>query len=189
MVYSSRISCAALIALSAFGFAIAEETIIDFESAEVGKPIPQWIEKGVVFELAHAPTKSKAKGRVMFFPHLGTERKGILSAMADESIPVRVTFPRPVNHVKLVLWASTTSSALVEAFDAEGKLVAKESLDKVPVRKSPEEQVPFFDMAISAERIAFLHISGSRPGGFLAIDELGWRFTNGELRPMPEARR
>lgn len=186
---ASRNSFAVLIALSVFAYAFAEETVIDFESAEVGKPTPQWTEKDVVFELAHGPTKSKAKGRVMFFPHLGTDRKGILAAMADESIPVRVTFPRPVNHVTLVLWGSTTSSALVEAFDAEGKLVAKDALDSVPVRKNPEEQVPFFEMAVSAERIAYLEISGSRPGGFLAIDELRWKFQYGESAAIPEARR
>ena len=38
--------------------------------------------------LSRQPAKSKAAGRVMFFPHLKTDRKGILNAMADESIPV-----------------------------------------------------------------------------------------------------
>ncbi len=183
---ASRTAFAALMVLSAFGFAVAEETVIDFESAEIGKPIPQWTEKDVVFDLAHAPTKSKAKGRVMFFPHLGTERKGILGAMADESIPVRVAFPRAVNQVKLVLWGSTTSSALVEAFDAEGKLVAKDALENVPVRKSPEERVPFFELAVSAERIAYLQISGSQPGGFLAIDELRWSFSENASALIPK---
>jgi len=99
------------------------------ESVEIGKPTPRWTEKGVVFELAHAPTKSKAAGRIMFFPHIGTNRKGILNAIANEAIPLRVTFPKPVKCVDLVLWGSTTSSALVEAFDAEDKLVTKDGVD------------------------------------------------------------
>ncbi|MEZ6134585.1 MAG: hypothetical protein R3C53_06725 [Pirellulaceae bacterium] len=163
-------------AWSVAGLVIAEENLIDFESAEIGKPTVQWEDKGVVFELAHAPTKSKAKGRVMFFPHLGTQRKGILNAMANEAIPVRVTFPRPAETVKLTLWGSTTSAALVEAFDAEGNLIAQAGLDQVPVRKRPEEHIPFFDLSVSAKHIAYLHISGSQPGGFVAVDELRWSY-------------
>lgn len=161
-----------VVALTVFRCVSAQETVINFESAKIGKPTPQWTEKDVVFELAHAPVKSKAKGRVMFFPHLGTDHKGILNAMADEAIPVRVTFPRPVDKVQLSLWGSTTSAALVEAFDSAGKLLAKDGLDQVPVRKRPEEHVPLFELSVAAKNIAYLHISGSQPGGFVAIDEM-----------------
>jgi len=155
---------------------VADESSIDFESAEIGKPTVKWADQGVVFDLAHAPTKSKAIGRVMFFPHLGTQRKGILNAMANESIPVRVTFPRPADKVRLVLWGSTTSAALVEAFDSQGNLIAKDGLDQVPIRKHPEEPIPFFELTVAGGQIAYLHISGSRPGGFVAIDEIRWNY-------------
>ena len=45
----------------------------------------------------------------MFFPHLKTERTGILNAMADEPIPVEVRFPKPASSVTLVLWGSIGS--------------------------------------------------------------------------------
>ena len=49
--------------------------------------------------------------------------KGILNAMANESIPVEVRFPKPVSSVTLVLWGSIGSAALVEAYDKDGKVV------------------------------------------------------------------
>ena len=45
----------------------AEEIVIDFEQAEIGKPLPAWTEKGVLFNLAAPLTTSNAKGRIMFF--------------------------------------------------------------------------------------------------------------------------
>jgi hypothetical protein len=154
--------------------AIAQDTVIDFESLPIGKPLPTWSEQGVTFGLAHQPKKSKAVGRVTFFPHLGTNRKGIVNAMANEAIPVRATFEKPVKKVQLVLWGSTTSSALVEAFDVDGKRIAKDGLEHVPVRKTPEEHVPFFELAVEGEGIASIEISGSQPGGFVAVDEIRW---------------
>src|SRR5688500_8732017 len=61
------------------------ETVVDFEQAEIGVPVPQWEEKGVTFALA-GPLKRTpaAKPRVMFFPHLATGHKGILNAMAND---------------------------------------------------------------------------------------------------------
>ena len=94
--------------------------------------------------------------------------------MANEAIPLRATFEKPVRKVQLVLWGSTTSSALVEAFDAEGKRIAKDGLEHVPVRKTPEEYVPFFELAVEGEGIAYIEISGSQPGGFVAVDEIRW---------------
>src|SRR5690349_6227050 len=90
------------------------EIVIDFEQAVIGKPVTNWVEKGVVFSLAHAPKESKAAGRVMFFPHLATGHKGILCAMATEQIPVEASLPKPASSVTLVLWGSTGCPALLE---------------------------------------------------------------------------
>src|SRR5205085_1508873 len=75
------------------------EVVITFEKVDSDKPVPSFTTRGVVFALAHGPTRSRAAGRVMFFPHLKTPRKGILNAMASESIPVEIRFPKPVSRV------------------------------------------------------------------------------------------
>ena len=162
------------IAFAFSSIAIAQDTVIDFESVQIGKPAPTWTDQGVTFGLAHQPKKSKAVGRISFFPHLGTNRKGIVNAMANEAIPVRATFEKPVKKARLVLWGSTTSSALVEAFDVDGKRIATDRLEHVPVRKTPEDHVPFFELAVEGEGIAYIEISGSQPGGFVAVDEIRW---------------
>jgi hypothetical protein len=154
--------------------AFAHDAVIDFESAPIGKPALTWSDQGVTFGLSHQPKKSKAIGRISFFPHLGTNRIGIVNAMANEAIPVLATFDKPVRKVQLVLWGSTTSSALVEAFDLDGKRIAKDGLEHVPVRKAPEDHVPFFELAVEGEGIAYIEISGSQPGGFVAVDEIRW---------------
>ena len=161
-------------ALTCTPLAIAQDFFIDFESVQIGKPAATWADQGVTFGLAHQPKKSKAVGRISFFPHLGTNRKGIVNAMANEAIPVRATFEKPVKKARLVLWGSTTSSALVEAFDADGKRIATDRLEHVPVRKTPEDHVPFFELAVEGEGIAYIEISGSQPGGFVAVDEIRW---------------
>lgn len=161
--------------------ALAQEETINFESAEIGKPIASWSEKEVSFELANEPRKSKAKGRVMFFPHLGTGHKGILNAMAEEAIPLRITFPKPISKATLTLWGSTTSSALVEAFDHDGNIVAKQELEQVPRRKSPEEQVPFFDLTIESPQIEKIHISGALAGGYVALNKIQFTYAILEL--------
>ena len=51
-----------------------------------GKPMPKYTDRGVEFALSHPPTRSRAAGRVMFFPHLKTPHKGILNAMANEFV-------------------------------------------------------------------------------------------------------
>src|SRR4051794_37030498 len=107
---------------------------ITFDKVETGKPMPSYTDQGVVFALARPPAKSKAAGRVMFFPHLKSHRKGILNALANESIPVEVRFPKPVASVTLVLWGSVGSGALVEAYDKDGKVVARAAREKVPER-------------------------------------------------------
>jgi hypothetical protein len=154
----------------------AEEIVIDFEQAEIGKPVPTWTEKGVVFNLAAPLTQSKATGRIMFFPHLATNRKGILNAMATEqAIPVQATFPSSASSVTLVLWGSTGCPALLEALDKNGEVVDKVSVAAVPGRKAAADPVPFVQLTVKAPTIAAIRFSGPRNGEFLAADEI--RFT------------
>jgi hypothetical protein len=158
----------------------AEEVVLDFESAVPlladgqANRVAQWEEKGVVFALAHGPQQSKGKGLIMFFTHLATGKKGIVSAMATESIPVRATFPKPVSSVTISFWASTGTPALLEAFDASGRVVDRASLPSVPGRKTPGDPVPFFNMTVKGS-IAYIQFSGPREGEYLAADEV--RFT------------
>jgi hypothetical protein len=163
-----------LLAASAIS-GMAGETVIDFEQAEIGKPVTNWVEKGVTFTLAHQPKKSKAVGRVMFFPHLASHHKGILCAMADEQIPVQATFPEKTSSVTLVLWGSTGCPVLLEAFDKNGTLADRASLPAAPSRTKPEDPVPMFQLSVKAPEIAYIRFSGPRAGEFLAADEL--RFT------------
>ena len=149
-----------------------EPTIIAFDAVETGKPMPMYADRGVEFALSHAPTRSQAVGRVMFFPHLKTERQGILNAMADESIPVEVRFPEPMASVTLVLWGSIGSEAIVEAFDADGRLADRSSLAKVPERTGPEQPIPSFDLTVNAPAIALVRFSGAPPGGYLVCEEV-----------------
>ncbi|HXS93657.1 MAG TPA: hypothetical protein VN736_03570 [Candidatus Limnocylindrales bacterium] len=137
--------------------------------------IPRWEEKGVVFTLAHEPQKTKGKGMLMFFTHLSSGHKGIASAMATESIPVRATFPAAASAVTVSFWGSTATPAVLEAFDAEGKVVDRASLEAAPARKAPGDPVPIFTMSVKAGRIAYIQFSGPREGEFLAADEV--RFT------------
>ena len=154
----------------------AEEVVIDFEQAEIGKPVSTWTEKGVVFQLAGPLAHSKAVGRIMFFPHLATHHKGILNAMATEqAIPVQATFPDKVSSVTLVLWASTGCPAVLEALDAIGVVVDRASVAAAPGRKAPGDPVPFFRLTVRAPAISAIRLSGPREGEFLAADEL--RFT------------
>jgi hypothetical protein len=154
----------------------AEEVVIDFEQAEIGKPIPEWTEKGVVFKLAGPPTKSKAPGRIMFFPHIATKRKGLLNAMATEqAVPVKATLPSSASSVTLVLWGSTGCPAVLEALDENGEVVDKASLTAVPGRKTSADPIPFVELTVKAPAIAAIRFSGPRDGEFLAADEI--RFT------------
>jgi hypothetical protein len=162
----------------------AEPIVVDFEKAVPlladgnANRVPRWEEKGVVFTLAHEPEQTKGKGLLMFFTHLSGGHKGIASAMATESIPVRATFPKPASSVTVSFWGSTAMPALLEAFDAEGKVVDRASLDSVPVRQSPGDPVPIFIMTVKSARIAYIQFSGPREGEYLAADEL--RFTPNE---------
>src|SRR5580692_8973355 len=121
----------------------AEETVVDFENAvplladHKANRVSRWEEKGVVFTLAHDPQQTKGKGLLMFFTHLSTGHKGILCAMATEPIPVRATFPKPASSVSVSFWGATGTPAVLEAFDGEGKVVDRASLDSAPSRKAP----------------------------------------------------
>ena len=154
----------------------ADEIVIDFEQAEIGKPVPSWTEKGVEFRLAAPLTQSKAAGRVMFFPHLATNHKGILNAMATEqAIPVQATFPHSVSAVTVVFWGSTGCPAVLEALDEKGDVIDRASVAAVPGRKAPGDPVPFVPLTVRAPAIAAIRFSGPRNGEFLAADEI--RFT------------
>ena len=117
----------------------------------------------------------------MFFPHLKTPRKGILNAMASESIPVEIRFPRPVSSVTLVLWGSIGSAAIVEAYDNDENVVDRASRDKVPQRTGPEQPIPSFELTVKAPSITLIRFSGAPPGGYLACDEV-------QFTPLPEKR-
>jgi len=159
--------------LCSISAARAEEVIIDFEQAEIGKPISTWTDKGVVFKLAGPLAHSKAAGRIMFFPHLATNHKGLVNAMATEqAIPVQATFPVSASAVTLVLWGSTGCPALLEALDKNGEVVDKASVAAVPGRKAPADPVPFFQLTVKAPAIAAIRFSGPRDGEFLAADEI-----------------
>jgi len=155
------------------------ETVVDFEKAEIGEPMLKWEEQGVVFTLA-GPLKRTpaAKPRVMFFPHLATGHKGILNAMpTDQGVPLKMTFPGAgASSATLVLWGSTGCPAVVEAYDKEGKLLDKKSVDSVPSRKAPDEPIPFIALTVQGAAIAYVNLSGPRNGEFLAADEV--RFTS-----------
>lgn len=173
----SCLGLGAFLLLRGLSFAAeAREITVDFEQATVGKPVPTWSDKGVVFSLASAPEKSKAAGRVMFFPYLSTDRKGILNAMANEqAIPVQAKFPAGASSVTLVLWGSTGSPAKLQAYDANDQVVDEAAVATVPGRKAPADPVPQFELTVKAAAIAYIRFSGPRNGEFLAADEL--RFT------------
>jgi len=164
----------------------AEPVVVDFEKAVPlladgnANRVPRWEEKGVVFTLTREPQQTKGKGMLMFFAHLSSGHKGIACAIATEPIPVRATFPRPVSSVTVSFWGSTGTPALLEAFDAEGRLVDRASLDSVPGRKAPGDPVPIFPMTVKAGRIAYIQFSGSREGEYLAADEVSYTPIDGD---------
>jgi hypothetical protein len=181
MTHAPTIGLTIVSTLSALAIAAAadDQVIITFDKVETGKPMLSYTDQGVVFALSHQPTTSRAAGRVMFFPHLKTPRKGILNAMASESIPVEVRFPTPVSSVTLVLWGSIGSAGLIDAYDKDAKVVDRASRDKVPERTGPEQPIPSFELTVKAPAITCVRFSGAPLGGYLVCDEV--RFT-----PLPE---
>ena len=164
----------------------AEEVVIDFEQVpirldpqndELINRLQRYEEKGLEFKLAREPERSKARGRIMFFPHIASGRKGLLNAMASEQqIPVQVRFPNGASAVTIVFWASTGASAKLEAFNRRGEVVARDELKIVPSRKRPEDAIPTFALKVAADEISYVEFSGPRTGEFLAADEV--RFTS-----------
>jgi len=155
--------------------------VITFDTAEVtGRWVDSWAYNGVVFTPAHAPAKSKAKARLMFFPHGPSGRKGILSAMADDPIPVRVTFSNLCSSVTVLLWGSTDCPARLMAYNSESQLVDTSGLDKIPGRQAPGEPVPTVELTVKGTNIAYIEFSGPRTGEYLVAEEV--RFS-----PLPAA--
>jgi hypothetical protein len=160
----------------------ADEVVIDFEQVpirldpkndETVNRLEQYVEKGVEFKLARQPERSKARGRIMFFPHVASGRKGLLNAMANEQqIPVQVRFSKEASAVSIVFWASTGTAARLEAFNSKGEVVAREELKVVPGRKKPEDPVPTFELAVKADGISYVEFSGPRTGEYLVADEV-----------------
>jgi hypothetical protein len=180
-----RFALAGLLVSVAVSAVRADEIVIDFEQAEIGKPTPTWSDKGVVFNLAGPLLNSKAKGRITFFPHLATNRKGILNAMATgQAVPVLATLPKGgASAVTLVLWGSTDCPALIEALDEKGEVIDEASVAAAPGRKAPDDPVPFFELTVkapAASAIAAIRFSGPRDGEFLAADEI--RFTTRDAK-------
>ena len=174
--------CLAGIAPCLATVATAEEVVIDFEEVpvrldpqndEVVNRLERYVDKGVEFKLAREPERSKARGRIMFFPHIASGRKGIVNAMAGEQqIPVQARFPKGASAVTIVFWASTGASAKLEAFDGKGEVVARDELKTVPRRKKPEDPVPTFELKVNAEEISYVVFSGPRTGEYLVADEV-----------------
>src|SRR5688572_4770223 len=152
----------------------AGEIVLTFEKAAVGKAVPSWTEAGVTFTLASAPQRSRAQGRVMFFPHLKTGRQGILNAMANEqAIPVKAEIAGGATSVTLVLWGTVGCHAWLEAHDKDGRLLDRASLPgAVPERKSPSDPIPSFELSVKAENIAYILFGGAHNGGTLVADEM-----------------
>ena len=177
-----RAACLAGIALCLATVATAEEIVIDFEQVsirldpkndEIVNRQERYVEKGVEFKLARQPERSKARGRIMFFPHIASGRKGLLNAMASEQqIPVQVRFPKDASAVTIVFWASTGASAKLEAFDSKREVVARDELKVVPSRKKPEDPVPTFELKVKADEISYVEFSGPRTGEYLVADEV-----------------
>jgi hypothetical protein len=161
----------------------AGEAVVTFESAEVGKAIPSWTDGAVTFTLNSAPVHSRAQPRVMFFPHLKTERRGILNAMANEqATSVKAQIAGDASSVTLVLWGTIGCRAWLEAYDKDGKLLNRAALeDTVPQRKSPSEPIPSFELTVKARNIAYILFGGAIDGGALVADEMRYM----PLRPAP----
>jgi len=155
----------------------AGEVVLTFERGDAGKAIPTWKEGDVTFSLAWAPRNSRAQGRIVFFPHLKTERQGILNAMANEqAIPVKAEIPGGASSVTLVMWGTIGGKARVEAHDKDGKLLDVAELPgTVPERKSPADPIPSFELSVKGDKIAYVLFGGAVNGGAVAVDEMRYK--------------
>lgn len=170
-----------------------KEQVVDFEKAvplgagDKANRVAEWVENGVTFTLARAPQRSKGKGMLMFFTHLASGRKGLVSAVAAEPIPVRATFAQPVTSVTVTFWGSTVTPALLQAFDAAGQVIGQARRDAAPPRKAPGDPAPMFTLSVQGSQIAHVEFSGPREGEYLVADEV--RFTPVVRDAGGEARR
>jgi hypothetical protein len=152
----------------------AGEVVLTFTDAPIGKPLPTWTQGDVTFTLASPPRHSHARGRVMFFPHLKTDRRGLVNAMATEqAIAVRADIVGGATSVSLVLWGTIGSHAWLEAHDNNGKLLDRASLPAtVPERKSPSDPIPSFELTVKGGEIGYILFGGADNGGALVADEM-----------------
>lgn len=152
----------------------AGEIVVTFEDAPIGKAVPTYTKDGITFNLASPPQHSRAEGRIMFFPHLKTSRRGILNAMArEQDIPVKAQIAGEVSSVTMVLWGTIGCHAWLEAHDKDGKLLDRAALpDVVPQRKSPSDPIPSFELTVKGNKIAFILFGGAPNGSALAADEV-----------------
>jgi hypothetical protein len=74
--------------------------------------------------------------------------------------------------VTIVFWGSTGCAAKLEAFDQDGKLVDKASIEAIPSRKAPGDPVPTFELTVKGTNIAYVEFSGPRAGEYLAAEEV-----------------
>lgn len=161
----------------------AGETVVTFDDATIGKAVPSWTQGAITLTLASAPEHSKAEGRITFFPHLKTERQGVLNAMANEqAIPVKAQIAGGASSVTLVLWGTIGCHAWIEGHDQDGKLLDRAELpDTVPHRQSPSEPIPSFELTAKADKIAYILFGGAIDGGALVADEIRYA----PLQPAP----
>ena len=171
--------------------ATAEEVVIDFEQVpirldprndELVSRLERYEEKGVEFKLARVPVRIKARGRIMFFPHVASGRKGILNAIASEqAISVQAGFPRGAWAMTIVCWAWPGTSDRLEAFNRRGVVVARDEVSVVPGRKRPEGPVSTFEPNVKADEISYAEFSGPRTSN-------AWRPMKFDSLPLTQRR-
>ena len=152
----------------------AGQIVVTFNDAPIGKAVPSYTKGDLTFSLASPPQHSRAQGRIMFFPHLKTNRQGVLNAMAKEQdIPVKAQIAGEASSVTLVLWGTIGCHAWLEAHDKDGKVLDRASLpDVVPQRKSPSDPIPSFELTVKGSNIAFILFGGAPNGSALVADEV-----------------
>lgn len=150
------------------------QIVVTFEDAPIGKAMPSYSQGALTFSLASSPQHTRAQGRIMFFPHLKTNRRGILNAMAKEQdTPVKAQIAGEASSVTLVLWGTIGCHAWLEAHGKDGKLLDRAALpDVVPQRKSPSDPIPSFELTVKGNDIAYILFGGAPNGSALVADEV-----------------
>lgn len=140
------------------------DIVVNFETAQVGQLVTQWVEQDVVFTPA-------TPGLLSFHMH-SPGHMGIFNAIADENIPVQAMLPVSASSVSVVFWGSFANTAILRAYNSSGLLVNQASM------QTPQEFGQFailFELTVSAPNIAFVRFQGTQLNGFMTADEL--RFT------------